>query len=332
MSTACLSTRLLCSPEDPLLRDLGALVESRVLESGYRAARWFSVDQIRNLVRERSVAAIYGPEARVYAAKENNSLLGMASWVPLPWDTGLLQLSTARMDLLPCIASSGAASLQKHLITSILEDCSASGIQYVTTRTPAVEHLSIHALESAGFQLIDGIQTFGRKLDGAVQTPQPGLTVRQFQPADIDEVCRIARSAYRYDRFHNDPVIDKDQADMLHETWVRNSCLGTAADGVVVAVESGRVAGFVTCKIDRSAEKHIGSAIGTIVLVATAPEFQAKGIGRAATLGALEWFRERDVNFVEVGTQITNIPATRLYENAGFGYLGSVLTYRRLLP
>ena len=331
MSTTCLSTRVLHGPEHVRLQDLDRLVESRVLESGYRAARWFSIDQIRNLVRERSTAAICGREAHVYAVEEDNTLLGMASWVRLPWDSDLLQLSTARMDLLPCIASD-AATIQKHLITSILEDCSASGIQYVTTRTPAVEHLSVHGLEAAGFQLIDGIQTFGRKLDGPVQAAQSGVTVRQFRLADMDEVCRIARSAYRYDRFHNDPAIDKNRADLLHETWVRNSCLGEAAEGVVVAVESGRVAGFVTCKIDRSAEKHVGSAIGTIVLVATASEFQAKGIGRAATLGALEWFRERGVNFVEVGTQITNVPATRLYESVGFRYLGANLTYRRLLP
>jgi len=331
MSTTCLSTRVLHGPEHVRLQDLDQLVESRVLESGYRAARWFSIDQIRNLVRERSTAAICGREAHVYAVEEDNTLLGMASWVRLPWDSDLLQLSTARMDLLPCIASD-AATIQKHLITSILEDCSASGIQYVTTRTPAVEHLSVHGLEAAGFQLIDGIQTFGRKLDGPVQVAQSGVTVRQFRLADMDEVCRIARSAYRYDRFHNDPAIDKNRADLLHETWVRNSCLGEAAEGVVVAVESGRVAGFVTCKIDRSAEKHVGSAIGTIVLVATASEFQAKGIGRAATLGALEWFRERGVNFVEVGTQITNVPATRLYESVGFRYLGANLTYRRLLP
>jgi len=331
MSTPCISTRL-CNPQDLRPQDLDTLLESRVLESGYRAARWFSVDQIRNLVRDRSIAAICGREPRVYATEEDNTLLGMASWVRLPWDSDLLRLSTARLDLLPCIASSDATSIQKHLITSILEDCSASGIQYVTTRTPAVEHLSVHALEGAGFQLIDGIQTFGRKLDGPDQTAQSGVTVRQFQPADTDEVCHIARSVYRYDRFHNDPAVDKERADILHETWVRNSCLGKAADGVVVAVHSGHVAGFVTCKIDRSAEKHVGSAIGTIVLVATASEFQAKGIGQAATVGALEWFREQGVQFVEVGTQITNVPATRLYERLGFRYLGAILTYRRLLP
>ena len=330
MSTSCLSTHLVCSWEKPRTQDLHALVESRVLQSEYRAARWFSVDQIRNLVHDRSVAAIYSREAHVYAAEEDNTLLGLASWVRLPWDSDVLQLATARMDLLPCIAVSGIASIQESLITSILEDCSACGIQYVTTRIPAVEHFSVHALESTGFQLIDGIQTFGCQLNAGQRT-RPAVAVRQLQPGDINEVCHIARSAYGHDRFHNDPAIDKDRADLLYETWVRNSCLGKAADGVVVAVECGRVAGFVTCKIDRSSEKHVGSAIGTIVLVATARDYQAKGIGLATTLGALEWFRERDVNFVQVGTQITNVPAARLYESAGFRYMSATLTYRRLL-
>lgn len=331
MSTTCVSTRLLNSSEDPRSRNLGALVESRILEFGYQASKWFTIDQIRSLVQERSIAAVCSRDARVYAIEEDSTLLGMASWVRLPWDSKLLRMATARMDLLPCIASSGAANSQKHLIASILEDCAACGIQHITTRIPATEHLSVHALESEHFQLIDGIQTFGRELDGPIPKPRADITVREFEQSDLDEICHIGRSAYRYDRFHNDPAIDKDRADLLHETWVRNSCVGNAADGVVVAIESGRVAGFVTCKIDRSSEKHVGSPIGTIVLVATATEFRAKGIGRATTLGALEWFGERGVKIVEVGTQITNVPATRLYENVGFRYLGATLTYRRLL-
>lgn len=332
MSTPCLATRLLDKPEVICSRDLGALLESRVQESRYLAARWFTVSQIRNLLHDRSMAAICGQAARVHAIEDNDRLLAIASWTPLPWDTGLLGLSVARMDVLPCVAGEGGLEIQGNLIAAVVEDCLNSRIRYITTRVPAVEYLTIHAVESAGFQLIDGIQTFGCRLDRARLAPPGGVSARQLEPADIDEACAIARSAYRYDRFHSDPVIDPHRADALHESWVRNSCLGKAADGVVVAVDCGHVAGFVTCKIDHAAREHTGSAIGTIVLIATSSESRGKGIGLAVTIEALNWFREQGAGFVEVGTQITNVAAARLYEKAGFRYLGATLTYRRLLP
>ena len=91
------------------------------------------------------------------------------------------------------------------------------------------------------------------------------------------------------------------------------------------------MAGFVTCRLDREAAPVLGGALGTIVLVATAAGARGRGVARHATLGALDWFRDQGAVMVEVGTQMRNIPAGRLYETCGFRLIGVSITLRRLL-
>jgi ribosomal protein S18 acetylase RimI-like enzyme len=49
----------------------------------------------------------------------------------------------------------------------------------------------------------------------------------------------------------------------------------------------------------------------------------------AITRGALDWFRDQGVDIVEVGTQLSNIPASRLYESCGFRLVASSLSLRK---
>ena len=175
----------------------------------------------------------------------------------------------------------------------------------------------------AGFELIDGIQTFSIHLNDSHNAPPAGTRI--FAPKDLPEVLEVGRTAYVFDRFHADPVLSSVVADRVHETWTRNCCLGIAADVVMVADEGGRVASYVTCKIDRS--KHRG----VIILVATAEWARGRGAARRASSAALHWFRSQRADAVEVGTQLRNIPAARLYESLGFRLIRTGLTFRKLL-
>jgi len=66
-------------------------------------------------------------------------------------------------------------------------------------------------------------------------------------------------------------------------------------------------------------------------MVATAENARGQGVASLATLGALRWFREKGVRIVEVGTQLRNLAAGRLYEKCGFRLCGASLTFRKLV-
>jgi RimJ/RimL family protein N-acetyltransferase len=48
-------------------------------------------------------------------------------------------------------------------------------------------------------------------------------------------------------------------------------------------------------------------------------------------VGSLRWFATHGMETVEVGTQLRNIPAARLYESLGFRLAGASLTLRKIL-
>ncbi|HEC35627.1 MAG TPA: GNAT family N-acetyltransferase [Anaerolineae bacterium] len=272
---------------------------------------------------------------------------GLAIWARLDWDSQQLGVGAGRLDYL--IASGDYEeqyATKEALLAAVLQACGQQGIQHLSARVHASDLSTIHLLERHGFITVDGILTFSFDLSpqrredtrkeiedpscpGAFVVPEKDFEIRLSRPEDIEQIKAIARSSYVYDRFHSDPRIPKAVADELHAVWLENSCRGKAADAVVVAAEKGRILGFVTCKIDRQTTRYLGLTIGTIVLVATAADARGRGVARATTYGALDWFRDQGVDIVEVGTQLRNIPASRLYEACGFRLVASSLSLRK---
>ena len=235
--------------------------------------------------------------------------------VPLPWDSEQFGFAAARLDHLQSETAESIAAL--------VVAARKQHIRHLCARIPVDDMATIHALEAAGFQLLDGIQTFEMELPAVLS--EPPANVRLFQPSDLEAVLELARTAYVHDRFHADSALSREQADRVHETWMRNSCIGGAADAVIVAVhpDTGDPSAYVTCEL--------GGSIGIIVLVATSRIARGLGLARAVTLGALSYFKQQRCNRVRVGTQLRNIPASRLYEACGFQLLSVRLTYRKLL-
>ena len=279
----------------------------------------------------RVKASIKGSVHSAFWIPGLNDASGLVTWTPLAWDSQQLGVGAGRLDYL--IASGNYEdqyAIKEALLTAVLEACADQGIRYLTARFHASDLSSIHLLERHGFVAVDGILTFSLDIrDTRWPSPTEDLGIRLSQPEDIEQIKAIARSSYVYSRFHSDPRIPKAVADELHAVWLENSCLGKAADVVVVAAENGRILGFVTCKIVRQTTQHLGFTIGTIVLVATAADARGRGVAKATTYGALDWFREQGGDIVEVGTQLRNIPASRLYEACGFRLVTSSLSLRK---
>jgi RimJ/RimL family protein N-acetyltransferase len=249
---------------------------------------------------------------------------GTAAWRTLEWDSEQFGIPAARLDLLDASGSYAEARAQKReLLATVLGQCREAGIRHLSCRVDTGDSTTIHALEEAGFELIDGIQTFLLRLNGNHASAPSGT--RLSEPRDLPEVLEIGRTAFIFDRFHSDPALSPAVADQVNESWTRNCCLGIAAEAVVVAEEECRVASYVTCRTDREARR------GIIILVATAEWARGRGAARRASSAALNWFAGQGMESVEVGTQLRNIPAARLYESLGFRLTRTSFTFRKIL-
>ena len=274
-------------------------------------------------------AAERGARLLCNAAGAFETHTGAIGWKTLPWDSGFFGFPAARIEVIAVAGGyTEARDTASKLIEEVVAEAAATQIRHMVARIDASSLAHSHALGENGFELIDGLQTFALSLgQGSACGPSPGTRLATSDEAD--EIAQIAHSSFVYDRFHNDVSIGSGNADRLHGAWARNSVNGEAADAVLVAASPGAIDAFVTVKIDSQAAFALGVRFASIPLVATTLQARGKGAARRATEAALAWCRAQSVDIVEVGTQISNVPAARLYQSAGFRTTAISLTYRK---
>ncbi len=300
----------------------------------------YGVAAATSLWLERTEKVLGNSSAQALVAMDADAPIGLGVLTPLPWDGEQIGMAAARLD---CLIASGDYT-RRHdildmLIARLVTEAERQNIRHLSARIDAGNLAATHALEQAGLQMMDGLLTFALDLTtaplpenaNAQPAQERSFHLRLATAEDAERAGQLAYGAYQHDRFHADPAIAPEKADALHACWVRNACRGHAADGVILAEEGNELLGFVTCKLHRDAQAHFGAATGTIALVAVAEAARGFGIGRAMTMEALRWMRGQGVELAEVGTQISNISASRLYEQCGFRLAGSSLTFHKLL-
>jgi ribosomal protein S18 acetylase RimI-like enzyme len=139
------------------------------------------------------------------------------------------------------------------------------------------------------------------------------VQVAELAAADAEAVLDIAGSAYRYSRFHLDPLVPDELAHRIKREWCRNYVKKVRGDRLFVARAEGRPVGFLAAL---TTEAH-GQLSAVIDLVGVHPEFQRRRIGAAMTQAFIDHYRGHAAS-LQVGTQVANVPSMRLYERLGF--------------
>jgi len=165
-------------------------------------------------------------------------------------------------------------------------------------------------LQAIGFRVVD----MGLTLDATRPAGEPEGAARFAAAGDRAAVEGIAGTAFRYSRFHLDPLLPRSLADAVKAAWAGNWFLGARGDGMVVAEDPhGVVAGFLQLRWN-AGERLV------IDLVAVRPDCARRGLARqmigfAWANGTGDHRRPRGMI---VGTQAANIASMRFYESLGF--------------
>lgn len=284
--------------------------------------RWW-IDRIRSWIGSE--------HTRLIGFEENGKLAAAAAWSRLPWDSKHFGFGAARIQSLGILGTPEEVTRRGVvLLDSLLESCRAEAVRHVIARISSANLAHMHLLEEAGFRLVEGIQTFvaNPQLSGPLDTSAVEIT--PFEPKHLDGLLRLG-AAFRFDRFHSDPALTEAIADEIHRDWIRNSCVGAAADKVFVATHQLQVVGFITLRLDKEMIDAGGPRLATIVLIATAEGHRGRGIGRAMVMRAVNECRQLGVVSLQVGTQVHNISAVRLYTSCGFQLAEKSMTFRHLL-
>jgi ribosomal protein S18 acetylase RimI-like enzyme len=186
------------------------------------------------------------------------------------------------------------------------------------------------AFERAGFRIVDTAVTFVWSEDTG-DSPPSIVSVSSARRDQHEAVADIATRAFRWSRFHLDPMISTEDANRVKREWVENYCRGARGAAIYAAELDGTTVGFLAVLQTSSGDRRIA----VIDLVGVAPEAQGKGAGGALIRHFIEsWKSEADE--LRVGTQVANIRSVRLYEQAGFRMAASAYVlhahYRRGEP
>jgi dTDP-4-amino-4,6-dideoxy-D-galactose acyltransferase len=237
----------------------------------------------------------------------------------LDWDTeffGLPFALVSGVEPSPLAGDRTAAYLQ--LLDELSTAAACQGFAHLTYRPPPNDWSAVHALEGAGWLLVD----LGVDYRGEALNPQwfaeSGL--RRSRGEDLPALRELAGTAFVYSRFGVDPFFSDAQVRAFHEQWVTNLHNGLARS-VLVSESAGQLSGFVACSPSEGS--------GRIPLIAVAAELRGQGLGGRLVQGALGWFADLGVREVRVKTQANNIPAVGLYERCGFVLEKTELTFTR---
>jgi len=91
---------------------------------------------------------------------------------------------------------------------------------------------------------------------------------------------------------------------------------------------NGDPVGVAAGEVDAGLNTKKGGPFGYLSLAAVHPEFRGRGIGQVLAGSFFRGFT-RQVSKIEVGTQIENYAANRLYQKLGLSSVSSLVTFHR---
>ena len=200
-------------------------------------------------------------------------------------------------------------------------------VKHIHYRVPTKDTHHLQLAETHGFRIMTVFMALVGRLgpkDAMPVTTSKNIEIERANSDDLPLLQAIGREAFSVGtRFHADQSLSVDGSQLLHERWIENCCRGLAADEVLVARASDDLAGFISCKLERSLSGALRRSIGSIGLFVVAAKWRGQGIGRFLLAAAKRWFADRGVECVEVGTEGSNFRALNAYIKAGFQFTWS---------
>lgn len=135
-----------------------------------------------------------------------------------------------------------------------------------------------------------------------MQAARDGFLIRNMRDGDFDQVVAVWRDA-GVSRPWNDPATDV--------AFARKGPHST----ILVGVEHGRV--VATTMVGEDGHR------GWVYYVATSPDLQGAGIGRAMMAAAEAWLRDRGVWKAQLMIRADNVAAKGFYERLGYRDTGT---------
>ncbi len=158
---------------------------------------------------------------------------------------------------------------------------------------------------------------------------KPEFSIRDYQPEDLEVIKRLTVESFAGVTLEQNV---EQACGILHgHDWrwrkARHIDEDVAANsaGIFVAETPGRIAGFITTRVDRESGK------GRIPNLAVAAEFRGHGVARRLIEHALDYFRREGLAYAMIETMAQNKTGQHLYPACGFVEVARQIHFARKL-
>ena len=193
-----------------------------------------------------------------------------------------------------------------------LEWAKSNNIDCVYYLIDSFEIKYVNIAERNGFNFVDFRLTLSNQIkDNDLVNSEiirPNL-IREANKVDLLKIKALARLNHTESRFFKDPNFDKSKSEKLFELWIDRNIISESSIILISEIDS-EIAGYIAINNEYN--------IGVIELIGVDPNFRGKGTGVNLILASIEWFKNKNVDTINVVTQGTNIPALRMYFKSGF--------------
>ena len=138
-----------------------------------------------------------------------------------------------------------------------------------------------------------------------------GFNIIELNKKNIDQFDFELLKYFKYSRFNKDKNFDKQKVESMYLKWIENHCFGQSSN-VLLAKDNNSTIGFITYEI-------LDNYTGKIGLFATNPKYRGTGVGKSLLISCEErLLLEKNVKFLKVITQESNINGVRFYKKNNF--------------
>ena len=257
-----------------------------------------------------------------FCARTKSELKALAIITRSEWDSEILEKKIGKLVVYSLLSREETDSFFQRIYPKVAQ----MNLDAIFVRVDIEQMDLVQSLLRKSAILGDVLVTLGKNLCKGEQIARKDIVGRSdliFEngtPAHEEKLTKITASSYQYSHYFNDLNISLARAEKIYQEWIKNSLHGFA-DIVVIAKLKEEVVGYITLRLNMLGER----AFGTIDLIAVEERLRGQGIGRMLVTEGIGRVQTRS-SYLYVSTQVSNLPALRLYQDLGFEPLLSEAT------
>lgn len=192
---------------------------------------------------------------------------------------------------------------------SALRDLASDGVSLLTARISSARTQDLELLQRVGFHVVE--TTFSPVFRGKLgATKHSDFAVRPSRRDELENIMGVAREAFTVSRFHNDPRIPDEMADLRFENWVKNAASSDSQELLSIVNTSNELVAFFI------SETSNGEAYWHLTAIATA--FRGRGLAIEVWQSVMRVQSELGVQCFRTTISGANMAVVNLYPRLGF--------------